>query len=263
MSRQPPPFFVQSVPGDGRADGLQKHDEATRIDPTTGLAEDSTIAPLNVPPSRARRQFAARLAARRAEAEAASHDLGSDDDGEEDEDDELVRLHREDLGEEIGVTGGMRAHHVRGSSGDIKSDDSLPDSEGEDVGIVMRKSTRSSQSSVSTGSQPKERLRLGKEQRRTLFSLDRDDSLDSDEGFGDRGDGDDDIELEGGLGQGEKQRIVEAFERLGIDVRTPDEEGFHGELGFDGEEGEAGEGAHSEGKEKVGEELAKEREVGI
>lgn len=222
-----------------------------------------------------------------------SNDLGSDDEGEEDdeedEDDELVRLHREDSGEDIdealggdrgssvglvGGYGGMRAHHERVSSGgDIKSDDSLPDSEGEDVGIVMRKSARGQASSDAASSTAatsgNQGLRLGDRQRRALFSLDRDDSFDGEDGDGDErdddgdyrgerqgelGDDDEDIELENDLGQGEKERIVEAFERLGIDVRTP--EGFDAEL-----EDDAVGGTHVEGK--VGEKGAREREVGI
>jgi hypothetical protein len=94
--------------------------------------------------------------------------------------------------------------------GEIRSDDSLGD-EGEDVGIVMRKSTRG--------------LRLGGKERRALFSLDR-------SGGEEEEDDDDDIEL-GGVEGEEMSSIVEAFERLGIDVRTPEgiddddeEEGF-------------------------------------
>lgn len=172
----------------------------------------------------------------------------------------MVRLHREDSGEGGNDGGGggrgyggggLRSHTGDVSAADFKSDDSLPDSEGEDVGIVMRKSTRSHTSSSSSSSSTNAGhaeggsgsgsggLRLDNKQRRALFSLDRDDSFDSDEGRGDKfgerddDDGDDDIELEGDLGQGEKERIVEAFERLGIDVRTP--EGFDGEMGFEGE----------------------------
>lgn len=206
---------------------------------------------------------------------------GEEEEGEENEDDELVRLHREDSGEDlVGGDGGSRVlgygyggmRYARGSSsgdgadaggeGDFRSDDSLPDSEGEDVGIVMRKSTRASSSSAkslseSTGRSPVgQRLRLGDQQRRNLFSLDRGDGGER-EGDDD-GDGDDDIELGGDLGQGEKERIVEAFERLGIDVRTP--EGF--DLEAELEEEEAGGGAQL-GEAKVGEELAKERQVGI
>jgi hypothetical protein len=58
-------------------------------------------------------------------------------------------------------------------------------------------------------------LRLGGKERRALFSLDRASSGSGEE--------DDDIELGGNMGEGEKSRIVEAFERLGIDVRTPEE----------------------------------------
>lgn len=157
---------------------------------------------MNVPPSRARRQFAARLAARRAEAEAASHDLGSDED--EDEDDELARLHREDSGEKVGFPN--TPHHFAGAAGEIRSDDSVGD-EGEDVGIVMRKSMR--RTTDGSGG-----MKMGGNERRALFSLDRASSG--------SGDDDEDIELEGATGEGEKERIVEAFERLGIDVRTPE-----------------------------------------
>lgn len=141
--------------------------------------------PLNVPPSRARRQFAARIAARRAEAEAAA-----DADAAAEQQVALSReqVERQDQGASSGVS----------LSEDPRSDDSV---DSEDVGIVMRKSVRSNVSQQASQQRP-----LGK----SIFTLEGsgdDDEEDDDEG---------DAELEE-----RKGNVVEALGRLGIDVKTP------------------------------------------
>jgi SIT4-associating protein SAP185/190 len=138
--------------------------------------------PLNVPPSRARRLFAARVAARRKEAEeAADLDAAAAKQVEHSQ-------------------SNYSKSHSRTSSGgldDPRSDDSLDG--GEDVGIVMRKSVRSAPT------------RLG----RSIFTLDG-------SGDDDEEDDDDDEDEEDDEGEGEVDAdIVAELEKLGIDVRTP------------------------------------------
>jgi hypothetical protein len=161
---------------------LDEDDEASSSQPI------NIPPPLNVPPSRARRLFAARVAARKKEAEEAA---------------ELDAAAAKQV--EHSQSNYSKSHGGRSSSGgldDPRSDDSLDG--GEDVGIVMRKTSR-------TGGNP---ARLG----RSIFTLD---------GSGDSGDDDDDEDEEDDDEDEDRVEddadIVAELEKLGIDVRTPPE----------------------------------------
>jgi hypothetical protein len=142
--------------------------------------------PLNVPPSRARRLFAARVAARKKEAEEAA---------------ELDAAAAKQV--EHSQSNYSKSHGRTASSGgldDPRSDDSLDGSE--DVGIVMRKSVRSVPA------------RLGK----SIFTLD---GSGDDEEEDEEDDEDEDEEDEEEGRQDMDADIVAELEKLGIDVRTP------------------------------------------
>jgi hypothetical protein len=169
----------------GETEEPEDMDEHHALDADGSSTQPINIPPpLNVPPSRARRLFAARVAARKKEAEEAA---------------EL------DAAAAKQVEHSQSNYQARSSSGtglasgieDPRSDDSLDG--GEDVGIVMRKSVRSMPAP------------LGK----SIFTLD---GSGDDEEDDEDDDDDDDDEDEGDEVEAD---IVEELGRLGIDVRTP------------------------------------------
>lgn len=168
-----------------------------------------------MPPSRARRQFAARLAQRRAEASAAA---------EADATAEAVLAqsqsqyaHGKTLeASPTQLSKGEMLDREREREGDPRSDDSY-EGEGEDVGIVMRKTLgRSRGSSTQLG--------------RSIFEVEGSDDDEEGEGVEEEEEEDDDDDVGGvamaGLDVGTgKRELVDAFEEFGIDVRTPPADG--------------------------------------